>query len=165
VAKHGEQHLEEVDADLQQTTFLLNEAIEKLSTSFMGVYSLITEQQELLEAIEKAGALNPEHLAQLDRYKESIGAEVNAVVTGLQFQDMTNQLLHRTMKRVNGLKELLQELASHSIEMAADQEHDDIVRFLAHINENLDASSHALSGNLRKSVGQRDMATGDIDLF
>ena len=30
VSEHGKQHLTEVEADLQQTAFLLSEAIEKL---------------------------------------------------------------------------------------------------------------------------------------
>ena len=39
VSDHGKQHLVEVEADMLQTTFLLSEAIEKLSTSFTAVQS------------------------------------------------------------------------------------------------------------------------------
>jgi hypothetical protein len=165
VANHGEQHLAEVEADLQQTTFLLNEAIEKLSASFLAVYELTNQQQQLIESKASGGEINSGVMTELNEYKEKIGQEVNAMVTGLQFQDMTNQLLQRTIRRVNGLKDLLQELSSHGYEMSAEQEHQDIVKFLASINQSLDAGSHALSGNLRKAVGQHDMATGEIDLF
>ncbi|MDX1914531.1 MAG: chemotaxis protein [Methylophilus sp.] len=165
VANHGEQHLAEVEADLQQTTFLLNEAIEKLSASFLAVHELTCQQQQLIENSQREKQVSAALSNALDGYKDQIGHQVNAMVTGLQFQDMTNQLLQRTIKRVNGLKDLLQELSAHGYDMAAEQEHDDIVKFLASINESFDAGSHALSGNLRKAVGQHDMATGDIDLF
>lgn len=165
VSQHGEQHLLEAQADLQQTSFLLDEAIEKLSSSFLKVHDLINKQQTLLEAEVKAGHLGQEKLDVLEVYKEKIGTEVNAVVTGLQFQDMTSQLINRTIKRVTGLKELLQELAEHGGDIDPVQEHLDIAKFMGTINKTLHESSHALSGNLRKSVAQQDMASGEIDLF
>lgn len=165
VSAHGEWHLAEVDADLQQTAFLLDEAISKLSASFMAVHELVSQQQVVLNEFAKKGEIKQECLSELSQFEEKIGHEVNLMVTGLQFQDMTNQLLHRTIKRVNGLKELLHELEIHGHEMDVSREHQDIAEFLAALNESLDAGSHALTGNLRKSVGQRDMASGDIDLF
>lgn len=165
VSKHGERHLAEVDADLQQTTFLLDEAISKLSASFMNVHELITQQQKVLNNAAKNGEIKPEILNALSGFEEQIGNEVNSVVTGMQFQDMTNQLLHRTIKRVNGLNGLLKELETHGHEMDANREHQDIAKFLDSMNQTFDAGSHALAGNLRKSVGQKDMMTGDIDLF
>lgn len=87
------------------------------------------------------------------------------MVTGMQFQDMTNQLLQRTINRVHGLKDLLHELSSHQFPMAADDEHEEIRRFIMQLNQNFDQGSQHLTGNLRKSVNQQDLATGDIDLF
>ncbi len=165
VSDHGEQHLAEVDADLHQTAFLLDEAIAKLGASFMAVYQLIGQQQKVIDAFAHDGKINQEVLDEINSYKQQIGDEVNAVVTGMQFQDMTNQLLHRNIKRVNGLKDLLQELATHGHEMDASREHQDIAKFIESLNHNLGVGSHALSGNLRKSVGQQDMTSGDIDLF
>jgi len=83
----------------------------------------------------------------------------------MQFQDMTNQLLQRTINRVNGLKELLHELSSHQVPSAADDEHEEIRNFIMQLNQNFDQGSQHLTGNLRKSVNQQDLATGDIDLF
>ncbi|MEZ0288685.1 MAG: chemotaxis protein, partial [Methylophilus sp.] len=51
VSRHGDWHLLEIETDLQQTTFLLNEAIEKLSTSFMNVYAQLTEQQAVIKLL------------------------------------------------------------------------------------------------------------------
>lgn len=165
VSQHGNQHLLEVEADLQQTSFLLDEAIGKLSTSFLKVHELIEKQQKLIASEVKAGHFGQEKLDVLEVYKDKIGLEVNTVVTGLQFQDMTSQLITRTIKRVNGLKELLHELAEHGGEMEPIQEHRDIAKFLGSVNQTLHTSSHALTGNLRKAVAQKDMASGEIDLF
>lgn len=165
VSEHGDKHLMEVEADLQQIVFLLNEAIEKLVSSFSQVNALVEQQQALLVDLDAQGKLTMAEAASLNRYKLDIGNEINAVVTGMQFQDMTNQLLQRNINRVNGLKDLLQALAEHGHEMDADKEHEDISRFLEDIHHNLHTGSHALSGNLRKVVGQKDLTSGDIDLF
>ncbi|MGQ2965974.1 chemotaxis protein [Methylophilus sp.] len=165
VSRHGDWHLLEIETDLQQTTFLLNEAIEKLSTSFMNVYGQLTEQQAVVKLLAESANLQPDMVQQLQGFEESIGQEINKVVTGMQFQDMTNQLLQRTINRVNGLKTLLQELSSHQFPMAAESEHEEIRNFIMQLNQNFDQGSHHLTGNLRKSVNQQDLASGDIDLF
>ncbi|HEY0905936.1 MAG TPA: chemotaxis protein [Methylophilus sp.] len=165
VSAHGDRHLLEIETDLQQTGFLLDEAIEKLSASFMQVYSELSQQQAAIGLLAEAGRLQPEEMQQLQVYQDRIGDEINKVVTGMQFQDMTNQLLQRTIRRVNGLKDLLQELSSHQFPMSARDEHSEIRQFIRHLNAHFDQSSQHLSGHLRKAVHQQDMATGDIDLF
>lgn len=166
VSEHGKQHLTEVEADLQQTAFLLNEAIEKLGKSFMAVYEMATEQQTFVESLSQKYGFTSDENEKLLAINEKIGLEVNGAVTGLQFQDLTNQLIQRKQKRVGGLKEILSELATHGHEMPPDQEHEEILKYLERMNSTLHQGSHALSGGLmRRSVGQKDMATGDIDLF
>lgn len=165
VSDHGKRHLVEVEADLQQTTFLLSEAIEKLGASFMAVHEAVTKQQQALDALMQQHHFDVEETKQLDAFKQKIGHEVNAAVTGLQFQDMTSQLIARTIKRVSGLKDLLEELATHGDEIEPDHEHEEIARFLEQVSHSLHTGSHALSGGLRRSVNQQDMASGDIELF
>jgi hypothetical protein len=165
VSDHGKQHLVEVEADLLQTTFLLSEAIEKLSSSFMAVHEAVTEQQQVLDTLLMEHKFDTEETKRLEAFRQKIGDEVNAAVTGLQFQDLTSQLITRTIKRVNGLKDLLQELANHGDEIDPSHEHEAIAKFLEEISHSLHAGSHALSGGLRRSVDQQDMVTGDIELF
>lgn len=165
VSEHGKQHLVEVEADLLQTTFLLSEAIDKLGASFTAVHEAVTGQQKVLAALVAKYPLEKAELEELAVFEIKIGDEVNAAVTSLQFQDLTSQLLARTIKRVNGLKDLLHELETHSNEMDPRHEHEEIAKFLEVMSHNLNEGSHALSGGLRRSVGQQDMATGDIDLF
>ena len=165
VSDHGKQHLVEVESDLQQTTFLLTEAIEKLGASFMAIHETVSKQQEVLSTLIKHHQLEQADGGELQQLEQKIAQEVNSAVTGLQFQDMTSQLIARTIKRVNGLKELLEELASHADEIEPNHEHEEIAKFLEGISHTLNTGSHALSGGLRRSVNQQDMATGDIELF
>ena len=165
VSDHGKQHLVEVESDLLQTTFLLSEAIEKLSVSFMAVHEAVTEQQKVLDTLMTEHHFDKEVTKKLETFREKIGEEVNAAVTGLQFQDLTSQLITRTIKRVNGLKDLLQELANHRDEIEPSHEHEAITRFLEAISHCLHVGSHALSGGLHRSVNQQDMVTGEIELF
>jgi hypothetical protein len=166
VSEHGKQHLSEVEADLQQTAFLLSEAIEKLGKSFMSVYELATEQENIVADLAKKYVFAETEKAKLNEITQQIGAEVNAAVTGLQFQDLTSQLIQRKLKRVGGLREILEELSAHGHGMTTDQEHSEIVRHLEQMNSSFNQGSHALSGGLmRRSVGQKDMSSGDVDLF
>lgn len=178
VSEHGKQHLAEVEADLTQTSYLLSEAIEKLGASFMAIHAASAEQQALFEALLQQEKTQPQsslsdtaleerqaQLLKLETLKQTIASEANAAVTGLQFQDLTSQLITRTIKRINGLRDILDELAMHGNEIDPEYEHDEIARFLEQMHKTFYAGSHALSGGLRRAVSQQDMATGDIDLF
>lgn len=178
VSEHGKQHLAEVEADLTQTSYLLSEAIEKLGASFMAIHAASAEQQNLFaELLAQSQAARGDQtpvfdradwqakLAALETLKQTIASEANAAVTGLQFQDLTSQLITRTIKRINGLRDILDELATHGNEIDPEYEHDEIARFLEQMHKTFHAGSHALSGGLRRAVSQQDMATGEIDLF
>jgi hypothetical protein len=165
VSDHSGQHLVEVEADLLQMTFLLSEAIEKLGVSFMAVHEAVTMQQQVLDTLMAEHQFKNEEAGQLNDFRKKIGEEVHAAVTGLQFQDLASQLIARTIKRVNGLKNLLGELSTHGDEMEPSHEREQIARFLEEMSHSLHAGSHALSGGVRRSVNQQNMANGEIELF
>ncbi len=165
VSEHGKQHLIEVDADLSQTTYLLSKAIEKLNSSFMAVHAAVTNQQKALQALMQQHNFTSEETSKINMYNQIIAEEVGVAITGLQFQDITNQLLVRAMTRVNGLKELLEELHAHGGGINSEYEHNEIAKLLEMMSNSLHHGSHALSGGLRRSVEQKNMASGDIELF
>lgn len=165
VSVHGKQHLTHVEADLLQTTFLLNKAIEDLSASFISVHDSVTKQQQVLDSLMRQHQFNVDETKQLEVFRENIVNEVNAVITGLQFQDLTSQLLTRTVNQVNGLSSLLQELVTSGDEVALGNEQEQLINFLELVDHKLHANSHALSGIAKPSVKSQDMATGDIELF
>ena len=165
VSDHGAQHLIEVETDLNQTTFLLSGAIEKLGNSFMAIHSAVTAQQQEIDLLLSDVDISEEAYQKVLVLRKKISEEVDAAVTGLQFQDMTSQLIERVIKRVFGLRESLKALAIHGEDMAPEQEHAEIVHLLAEMNKGLNIRNDALKGGLRKSVGQQDMSSGEIELF
>ena len=165
VSDHGSQHLHEVEADLNQTAFLLAGAIEKLGESFMAVHSAIIHQQDEIDTLLMEAEVPEESYQKILLLRKKIADEVNAAVTGLQFQDMTNQLIERVIKRINGLRESLTALAMHGEDMNPDHEHQEIVKLLEEMSAGLHHRNDALIGGLRRSVQQQDMSSGDVELF
>jgi hypothetical protein len=165
VANHGNQHLTEVETDLMQTTFLLGEAIEKLGASFMAIHAAVCAQQEAVNLLIAGETPTPESAARLSAIHGEIGQHVNAAVTGLQFQDMTSQLIGRTVKRINGLRDMLGVLGSSGTEMVTESNVDEITSMLSDVNALVADQSAKLEGMLWKAVCQTHMESGDVELF
>lgn len=165
LSDHGTQHLTEVETDLVQTSFLLGEAIEKLGASFMAIHEAITAQRETVELLLSGAKVTPEIAAQLRARHDEIGQHVNAAVTGLQFQDMTSQLIGRTVRRVTGLRDVLGDVASGTSLLPQENNADDIIETLNSINKVLEEQSVKLESALWKAVCQTHMESGDIELF
>ena len=165
---HGQQHLLEVEADLLQTTFLLGEAIEKLGTSFFALHAAVSAQQlevDLLLKNNEIKQVDSGASVRLNALQKEITQHINSAVTGLQFQDLTGQLLARTVRRIVGLREVLNTLGVGVDDMPPDSAGEDIIALLNGINKNLDDQSSELKKLLRKAVHQHDMDCGDIELF
>lgn len=162
VCEHGTRHLAEAETDLGQTGVLLDEAIAKLSSSFMALHAAVDAQQELVRRCIGEDAKNAE---QLGRASELVALHVNAAITGLQFQDLTSQLIGRITKRICGLRGLLETVGEDVTAMNADADHEQVAALLRHLTDAVSAQSHALESVLLKSVGQRHMESGEIDLF
>lgn len=165
VSDHGAQHLNEVEIDLEQTTVLLGEAIEKLGASFMALHAAVRAQQEIVERLLAGEALTPELAGNLRALQGEIGRHVNAAVTGLQFQDMTSQLIGRTVKRVAGLRNVLGALGASGSAVLPESAAEEIVALLANINALFETQSNKLESVSWKAVTQTHMDSGDIELF
>ena len=163
LSEHGSQHLSEIEADLVQTNILLSEAIEKLSASFMAIHAAVSAQQQMVDAMlmqvpaAAVGELRTK-AAQIDQH-------VNAAVTGLQFQDMTNQLIGRAMQRLIGVRDVLEVLGAHSTAMPGDADQNQLQALLEQANASLKMQSAKLENELWKAVRQTHMESGDVELF
>src|ERR1700709_2737111 len=101
VASGSGLQLTEVETDLVQTNHLLNEAIAKLSGSFLDLHKAVAAQQTIVAMIvAQESKATPLQIDELKQTQQEIDTHVNSAVTGLQFQDMTSQLIERTLKRV-----------------------------------------------------------------
>ena len=165
VSVHGRRHLNEVEADLVQTELLLEEAIEKLSASFMAVHTAVATRQELVQRLLDGGELSPDERASLASMSGDVASHVNTAITGMQFQDMTAQLIERTLRRVSGLRDFLGTLSEHGADIAPETDSDEIVERLGKVSMALAIQSLELRSVLRKSVEQKHLESGDIELF
>jgi len=165
VSDHGRRHLKEVETDLVQTNLLLEEAIEKLTGSFMAIHQVVGERQDAIDRLLAGEAPSSEDSARLAGMSGEIGQHVNSAITSMQFQDMTSQLLDRTLRRVSGLGEFLATLSEHGAGIAPDSCSEEIVERLGKISMALAIQSLELRSMLRKSVEQRHLESGDVELF
>jgi hypothetical protein len=165
VSDHGKRHLAEVETDLLQTGLLLEEAIEKLTSCFLAIHGAVSARQALLDRLLAGETLSPEERDTLARMSGDIGEHVNQAVTSMQFQDMTGQLINRSLKRVTGLAEFLGTLGAHGEGIVPESGSEEIVDRLGKVSMALAIQSLELRSVLRKSVEQQHLESGDIELF
>jgi hypothetical protein len=163
VSEHGAQHLNEIESDLKQTDALLSEAIDKLCKSFLAIQQAVSDHQATVEQL--LSGMPADKASQLQSSQSEIAQHVNAAVTGLQFQDMTSQLFARTVRRVTGLREALEQIGASSSDLPDNNEPGDIVATLESMNTVLNEQSAKLEGLLWKAVCQTHMESGDVELF
>ncbi len=135
----GGAHIEEVERDLAQMNALLEAAIEKLLASFMAIHRGVSGQQKMLQ---DSLACHPELAdcsARMAVLREDIARHVGEAIAGLQFQDMTSQLIRRMGEHLANVR-------------------DDI----AACEERQDAPARA---SRPRTVQQQHMECGDIELF
>ncbi|MDB5764369.1 MAG: chemotaxis protein [Herminiimonas sp.] len=165
MSDQGLQHLAEIEADLAQTGFLLDEAIAKLGASFMAIHETVRTQQEMIGLLISQGVLAADNTASLHALSDETGRHVNAAITGLQFQDLTSQLIGHSLKRIGGLREMLAALGCGGSAMHPESGSEEMVGLLNGINALLAAQNTELDGVLWKPVDQKHMESGDIELF
>lgn len=163
LSRHGMRHLSEAENDLGQTGVLLYEAITKLSAAFMALHAAVQCQQQQVDLL--LAQVAPEEQERLQQLSQAIGGHVNEAITGLQFQDLTGQLLARTSMRLAGLRDMLTEVESAAGSQQETPVTDAASRTLDAAADALVERSNALEDVLRKSVLQHHMESGDIELF
>ncbi|MFC7287051.1 chemotaxis protein [Herminiimonas glaciei] len=163
LSEHGSQHLTEIETDLVQTNVLLSEAIEKLGASFMAIHEAVSAQQQLVDTLLAQAPAAA--VGELRTKAAQIDQHVNAAVTGLQFQDMTNQLIGRAMRRLVGVRDVLEVLGTHSAGIPADADPAQLQALLAKTNESIKTQNSNLENELWKAVRQTHMESGDVELF
>jgi hypothetical protein len=151
--EHGMHHLAQVESDLKQTEALLAEAIERLCDSFQGVAHTVAAHQAALAPLLARGdaSINGAGMQQLS---ETLRGQVNAAVASLQFHDLSSQLLARARNRVNGVHGML--AACHGTDGHSP---------CAQAGPALRETSARLDRELCQSVRQRQMDSGEIELF
>ncbi|MDT8398500.1 MAG: hypothetical protein RQ899_07795 [Pseudomonadales bacterium] len=165
VFENGTRHLFEVESDLDMTTLLLNDAIEKLGQRFNALNQAVRDQQDKIDVLLSQHDIKGSAVEDIRQLSALVNTEVNAAVSSMQFHDLTSQLIGWTVSRVNGLRELLSILANPDDGIVSNQEHPEITGLLQEISDSLKARSLALDAGLRRSVDRQHLNCGDIELF
>jgi 3-deoxy-D-arabino-heptulosonate 7-phosphate (DAHP) synthase class II len=165
VSDHGKRHLTEVETDLIQAELLLEEAVDKLTRSFMAIHQAVGARQDGIDLMLAGGTPSAEELVRIKGMSGEVGMHVNAAITSMQFQDMTSQLIDRTLKRVSGLREFLGTLGAHGAGIGPDCDSEEIAELLGKVSTALETQSLELGSVLRKAVHQQHLESGDIELF
>lgn len=165
VAEQGFRHLGEIGNDLIQTNILLEQAIATLNASFLALHNASQAQQEIAQLLSAEIGFSAHSRERLAELSVEISGNVNNAVTGLQFQDLTKQLMERSLNRIEGMRHLLGILG----EVGRTMRHHNACEGLAEIvdvaNKNLARQSKELNGQLAKTVRQQHMEVGSIELF
>lgn len=165
VSDHGISHLQEIESDLVQITVLLSNAIGDLGTSFLDLHATLKLQEALINNNIEAGAFDSEHNDQFRKIQSEVEVHINSAVRNLQFQDLTSQLVSRTVQRSTGLRDLLCTISLVGNAIQQDSGHAEIVLLLKEVSRKLELQSAELKSLLRKTVSQQDLGSGDIELF
>jgi hypothetical protein len=119
----------------------------------------------MVDALAADEPPSQEFLDGFSTMSKEIDRHVNDIVTGLQFQDMTRQLIERSLKRVIGLRAMMGALGSSSLGMYVDGGSEQVVPLIRSINKQLSMQNQELQEMLMKTVRQKHMDSGDIELF
>ncbi len=151
---HGHLHVDELQADLHQMVQLISNAVERMSHSFARIAAAGTETTDTADAAREQDHARPrtaeERLA-------DVADAARSMITELQFHDLISQVAARAQARLDGINVLLRDLDATAAR--CEQPH------AIHHGVRLARDSHELARRLRKAVAQRDLDTGDIELF
>ena len=164
VSTHGDHHLAEVQRDLVQMDGLLDEAIKKLCASFMAIHSAVARQEEALDSLLKDGLSVPDYAARVEKIHGEINQHVGAAVTGLQFQDMTSQLIGRMVQHLTGLRDVFGALDSNGATLP-ESSNEALLEVLGDISDRVGMHCNEMACGVRSTVNQRHMESGDIEFF
>jgi small-conductance mechanosensitive channel len=165
VAGNGSIYLSEIESDLLQINLLLMEAINKLGDNVVQIGQDVHRQQKLVKQLTEAGSCLPFALERLDELNQTMDTSVNSVVTAMQFQDMTGQLLDKVLSRVRALQGMIEEMDKLAVEVSGAESEGDIQMMIRAMGEEMNNKRRELEGLHAQQVSQKHMESGSIELF
>lgn len=163
VSSHGGQHLTDAKLDLLQAETLLKSAAYQLIINFSSIKSILDRHAAIIEKLRTESSLSESLSDDIRNLYIESNNQIDSCVTHIQFQDLTSQLLDKSINRIDGVKEILDLLAKESCFQyhARNELEDD----LNQVDEKLNECSKALNRNSNTSINQKDMTAGAIELF
>lgn len=165
IAGNGSIYLSEMESDLLQINLLLMEAINKLGTNVVLIGQDVNHLQGMVKQLINSKGDSQFMMDRINDLNEIIGSNVASVVTAMQFQDMTSQLLDKVLSRVTGLQTMLEELEKLATEVSGAESEGDIQMMVSAIGEEMNELRRSLEGLHAQRVSQKHMESGSIELF
>jgi methyl-accepting chemotaxis protein len=131
------------------------------SVASMDMNFALQSKQQVQSTMTRIGEINQgmsQSAQRIDESAEKISVEVNAAVTALQFQDMSNQLIEHAQKRIEIVTQMIEDIAGRIGQSG--QLNDALVSARSALREK---ARQELHGN--HPVKQESMSSGDIELF
>ncbi|SEG22027.1 methyl-accepting chemotaxis protein [Oceanospirillum linum] len=148
--------------DLHSSFSNADTSIQKISSVDMGFASESKRRiEQVLSQLEQINHESSEALALQSELAVEVEANINLATTGLQFQDMTSQLLDHTDTRLDAIHELMNDL-SHLTQKNSAYSSEEVLR---HIREKLQATRSKIDSMKHNPVSHGSMDSGDIELF
>lgn len=159
---HFSDQIRSLMTDLHDSFSNADTSIQRISSVDMGFASDSKKRIEsVLDQLESINHESSDALASQSHLAMEVAENINQATTGLQFQDMTSQLLNHTETRLDTIHTLIQELSELT---RSDSEYsaDDVV---VHIRNKLAATRSKIDNMKHNPVAHDNMDSGDIELF
>lgn len=157
IACHAGSHLGRASTDLAQLDVLLQQAITKLCASFITLHTVNQKQQALL-----AMHIDSEQVPGAAMLASEMAAALDSAMTGLQFQDMSAQLIASIACRIRGVQQIVDTAAARHCSPVGENAAPSAI---ASRIDAIACQSDELTRGTPHSVHQQHMESGEIELF
>jgi methyl-accepting chemotaxis protein len=131
------------------------------SVASMDMNFALQSKQSVQSTMSRIGEINQSmsvSAQNIDQHAGSVGQEVNAAVTALQFQDMSNQLIEHAQRRIGEVGSMVESLTD-CIQRQGKLD-DALTKARTRLREHVQTA-----GERNQPVKQESMSSGDIELF
>ena len=165
VAGNSSVHLSEMESDLLHINLLLIEAVRKLSGDVLQIGRDVQDQQQFVRQLTETASCSPFALEKLDSLNQAMNDSIASVITAMQFQDMTSQLLDRVFSRVAALQGMVEEMEKLATGISRAKSEGDVQAMVRAMSEEMNSKRHELEGQHAERVSQKHMESGSIEFF
>jgi len=159
---HFSDQIRSLMTDLHSSFSNADTSIQRISSVDMGFASESKRRiEQVLEQLERINHESSEALSSQSILAAEVEENIQQATTGLQFQDMTSQLLDHTETRLDAIHDLMDDLAHLTKEDSARTAEE----ILLHIREKLQETRTKIDNMKHNPVAHGNMDSGDIELF
>lgn len=159
---HFSDQIRSLMTDLHSSFSNADTSIQRISSVDMGFASESKRRiEQVLEQLETINRESADALASQSALAYEVDENINQATTGLQFQDMTTQLLDHTRMRLDVILELMDTLSN----LSPDDISGDSASVLSQVQMHLQNTRNKIGSMKHNPVAHKSMDSGDIELF